>query len=231
MCSLTLALTGLTTGLQMAGQYQQSRAQAAALNAQADAAEQNARIVNRKQEQVAEQYAQQQRKLDDKRRLVLGQQTAEAGAAGVQSGVGSSLDLYMTTMNAWREDSTNLLTNQRIQQNDLLNQQYGYEYEADVSRSQAKAAKQAGNWAMFGSALTFLGNAYSSKLSAKSASTGTAQTPTAPGYEAGALDTTFGGMSGYSRVTQSTPWGIPQKAAKVYDIGFRPKRGFNFGGY
>ena len=76
MCSISLALMGLTTGMQVAGQYQQSRAQAAAYEAQAQAAYQNAKIQNKKGEQQAEQYAQQQRKLDDQRRMVIGQQTA-----------------------------------------------------------------------------------------------------------------------------------------------------------
>ena len=106
MCSLTLALTGLTTGLSMVGQYQQSRAQAAAYEAQAQAAQiqaeaqaeaarqqaeatrlqakyeaqqaeaeyQNARIQNRKGEQTAEQFAEQQRQLDARRRLTIAQQ-------------------------------------------------------------------------------------------------------------------------------------------------------------
>ena len=55
MCSISLALMGVTTGLQMAGQYQQSRAQAAAYEAQAQAAYQNAKIQNKKGEIMAEQ--------------------------------------------------------------------------------------------------------------------------------------------------------------------------------
>lgn len=145
MCSLTLALAGVTTGLQMAGQYQQSRAQAAAYEAQAQSAQyqaeaqaesarlqaesarlqakyeqqqadaeyQNARIQNRKGEQMAEQYAEQQRKLDARRRLAVAQQTAQAGASGITGGLGSSLDIYNASMDAYSQDSLSLLNNQR----------------------------------------------------------------------------------------------------------------------
>jgi len=167
MCSLAIALTAATTGLQMAGQYQQSRAQAAAYEAQsqaaqaqADAAYQNAKIQNKQSEQIAEKYAYEQRKLDNQRKLVLGQQTAAAGASGIAGGVGSSLDLYNATMDAWQQDTNNLLYNQRntiygsmVKEVNLRN--YGNAYSAMASNynSMASAAKQQGNLAMFGTLL------------------------------------------------------------------------------
>ena len=200
MCSLVLALTGLTTGLSMVGQYQQSRAQAAAYEAQAQSAKnqaeaariqaniarqqaetqyQNARIQSRKGEQIAEQYADQQRQLDNKRRLVVAQQRASAGASGIVSGVGSGLDIYNATMDAWENDSLNLLTGQRNatydnyvqevnlrnQGNELVAQGENYDIQgrnldrqAQNYMEQASAAKSAGNLAMFG---TLLGGATS----------------------------------------------------------------------
>jgi len=167
MCSLALALTGLTTGLSMAGQYQQSRAQAAAYEAQsqaaqaqADAAYQNAKIQNKQSEQIAEKYAYEQRKLDNQRKLVLGQQTAAAGASGIAGGVGSSLDLYNATMDAWQQDTGILLGNQRndtytnyVGEVNYRNQGNAYTAQAANYQAQAKAAKQAGNIAMFGTLL------------------------------------------------------------------------------
>ena len=167
MCSLSLALLGVTTGLQMAGTYQQSRAQAAAYEAQAQAAQaqanaayQNARIQNRQSEQLAERYAQQQRKLDNQRKLVVGQQMAAAGASGIVGGVGSSLDLYNATMDAWQQDSYNLLNNQRndiftnyVNEVNLRNQGNAYVAQAANYREQASAAKTAGNIGMFGTLL------------------------------------------------------------------------------
>ena len=219
MCSLTLALTGLTTGLSMASQYQQSRAQAAALEAQsqaaqaqADAAYQNAKIQNKKSEQMAEQYAQEQRRLDNQRRLVVGQQNAQAGASGIAGGVGSSLDIYNASMAAWNEDSINLLNNQRntiydnyVGEVNLRNQGNEYMAQSANYKAQASAAKDAGTWGMIG---TFLGGA-SSMIGmkgfgggSKSASTATAQTPTAAPYQANALDAAMSGISGFTPTTR-----------------------------
>ena len=158
MCSLTLALTGLTTGLQVAGQYQQSRAQAAAYEAQAQAAYQNAKIQNKKGEIMAEQYAQQQRDLDARRRLVTGQQTAAAGASGISSTVGSPLDVYTASMEGWGQDTVNLLNNQRNDEWSNYVQEVNYRNQGNAARANAKAAKQAGNIAI---ASTLLGTAAS----------------------------------------------------------------------
>lgn len=234
MCSLTLALTGLTTGLQMAGQYQQSRAQAAAYNAQAEVAEQNARIQNRKGEQIAEQYAQQQRQMDAKRRLAIGQQVAAAGSSGIAAGIGSSLDILTATQNAWEEDSLNLLTNQRNATYDNYVTEVNQRNQAAAARAQADAAKSAGNMAMFG---TLLGGAASmygmAKSSAKQAKTkaanSVAQTPTAAPYQSVAIDNTFAGNAFHTNSTVSTAWGTHLVAPKTYDLGWKPK--FTFGGY
>ena len=233
MCSVALALAGISTGLQMAGQYQQSRAEAAAANAQADAARANANIQAKKGEQIAAQYAQQQSRLNDKRRLVAGQQRAAAGAAGLQGGVGSSLDLLMATDSAYNTDSINLLNNQRNDIFDSNNAIHNYEAQEKNSRQQAKAAIRSGNLAMAGTALTFLGQAYSGgmfKGAGGSAASGTAQTPTTAGYGAIASDTAYGGMSGYAAKTAATPWGTMLKAPKTYDIGYKPKYSFSYWG-
>ena len=174
MCSLTLALTGLTTGLSMVGQYQQSRAQAAAYEAQAQAAQiqaeaqaeaarqqaeakyeaqqaeaeyQNARVQNRKGEQTAEQFAEQQRQLDARRRLTIAQQNAAAGAAGISGGLGSSLDIYNASMDAWEQDSLSLLNNQRntlydnyVQEVNIRNQ--GNALTAQSANTKNQAAMQ-----------------------------------------------------------------------------------------
>lgn len=211
MCSVAIALTAMTTGLQMAGQYQSSRAEAAAANAQADAAYQNAKIQNRKGEQIAEQYAQQQREADAKRKLVLGQQRAEASASGLSGGVGSSLDMYMATMNAWNEDSQNLLTNQRYAMFDNNTATKNYIAQGDAYRAQAKAAKQAGNIAMAGTLLSGAASLYGMKgaggSSGSTTSTATAQTPNAAGWRATGLDSAFSGVQGYTPLTTGSVQG------------------------
>ena len=168
MCSVALALAGISTGLQMAGQYQQSRAQAAAYEAQAQAAYQNAKIQNRKTEQVAEQYAQQQRKLDDQRRLVAGQQAAQAGASGIAGNVGSALDVYGASMQAWNEDSINLLNNQRNDTWSGYVNEVNYRNQGNVAKANAKATKQAGNIAMASTLLGAAASMYGAKGSGSS---------------------------------------------------------------
>ena len=153
MCSISLALMGLTTGMQVAGQYQQSRAQAAAYTAQAEAAEQNARIQNRKGEQIAENAAQEQRKLDNRMRLVAGQQNAQAGASGLVGGMGSALDVYNASMEAWQEDTQNALWNQRNNTYNNYVQEVNFRNQGNAYRAQASAAKSAGNMAIAGTLL------------------------------------------------------------------------------
>lgn len=223
MCSISMALMGLTTGLQVAGQYQQSRAQAAAYTAQAEAAEQNARIQNRKGEQIAENAAQEQRKLDNRMRLIAGQQNAQAGASGLVGGMGSALDVYNASMQAWSEDSTNLLNNQRNTIYDNYVQEVNFRNQGNSYRAQASAAKSAGNMAIAG---TLLGAASSmigmggGGSASSSTSTSTVNTPTAAGWQARGMDAAFGGMSGYSNVSTGAVQGLTQAfgpAVKAYN--------------
>lgn len=170
MCSLTLALTGLTTGLQMAGQYQQSRAQAAAYEAQAQAARDNAKIQNRQSEQIAENAIQEQRKLDARMRLIAGQNAAQAGASGIMSNVGSPLDIYNASMEAWGEDTQNALWNQRNNTYNSYVREVNFRNQANSYDAQAKAAKQAGNMAMFGTLLGGAASMYGMKSGSSSGS-------------------------------------------------------------
>ncbi len=149
MCGISAALMGLTA-LSGYSQYRtqqaQYKAQAATYDAQAQAAEQNARIADRQREQVADNYAVKQKQLDDRRRLVLGQQAASAGASGL-TGTGSVLDSAASSIGQYRTDSMNLLTDQRndsltawANQVNYINQGRQARAAAANTRSQAKAA-------------------------------------------------------------------------------------------
>ena len=170
MCSLALALTGLSTGLSAVGQYQQGKAQAAAYEAQAEAAYQNAKIQNKKSELMADQYAQKQRELDDRRRLVTGQQIAAAGASGISSNVGSPLDVYTASMDAWGQDTVNLLTNQRNDQWSNYVNEVNYRNQGNAAMSNAKAAKQAGTIGAIGTLLGGAASMYGMKGGSSAAS-------------------------------------------------------------
>lgn len=79
-----IALTAIQGINQYNQQKQQYNAQAAMYNTQAKLAENNARISQKKQEQIAEQYAAQQSKLNARMKLAAGQTAAQAGASGLQ---------------------------------------------------------------------------------------------------------------------------------------------------
>ena len=233
MCTVALALAGLSTGLQAYGQYQQGKTQAAAAQAQADAAFQNAKIQNRQSQQIAENAAVEQRRLDNRMRLVAGQQTAQAGASGIMSNVGSPLDVYTSSMEAWGEDTTNALWNQRNNTYNSYVREVNYRNQGNAYQAQAKAAKQAGTLNAIGTIvqgaaiMAGMGAGGGTKTLAGEASSapGVVNTPTAAGWKATAMDTAFGGMNGYTPQTM----GIIQGQYGTYGplVKTRTTLGFN----
>lgn len=122
-------------------------------NAQATAAENNAKISQRKQEQIAEQYANQQRKLNNRMRLAAGQTAAQAGASGLQLS-GSPLDLLSSSYQAWHDDSNTLLSNQR---NDVWSErlnEINYTNQANAYRASAANIRSQKNNALWGTLLS-----------------------------------------------------------------------------
>ena len=139
---MMMGLTALQGVSQIAATYQQAKAQQAYYDAQAQAAEQNADIQAKKGEQIAEQYAYEQQKLNDRRRLVAGQQAAAFGAAGISGDMGTALDLSDSSFRAYRKDSNQLLSNQR---NDQWSNYLGvvnYKNQANAARASAYNVKQ-----------------------------------------------------------------------------------------
>lgn len=131
MCSVVAGLTALAGYTQYRGQQESANAQAAAYNAQAQTAEQNAKIEGRKQEQIADNYARQSQQLEQRQRIIAGQQRAQAGAAGLNM-AGSPLDILSAGYDAYTQDQQTLLSNQRndnynsrVMQNNYLNQAAG----------------------------------------------------------------------------------------------------------
>ena len=238
MCSLTAAMIGLTvgqTGLQMAAQHQQTKAAVQTAEAQAAAAEQNAKIQSRQGELIAEQYAQKQQDLDNRRKLIQGAQRAEAGAAGLAGGEGSLMDSQIATTNAYLKDSVNLLGNLREAEynNDLKENKY--KDDAKYYRYQAAAAKQAGRMAQWGTLLSGAASIYGLRAAqgassaAKSTSAGIASTPATrvAGISDISNDTILksidntGSFSLPLKTVQK--WGGTYKAPQMFDIGYTPK--------
>ena len=152
MCGIAGVMMGLSalSGYNQMQQQQASyEAQAKAYEAQAQAAQQNQKIAEVQRSQVADNYAEKQKSMDARRRLALGQQAAEAGASGLM-GTGSVLDAGAATQEAWKQDSMNLLQNQRndamsawINQANYINQERQATAAASNTRAQAKKAKLA----------------------------------------------------------------------------------------
>ena len=146
MCSIMAGITGLL-GYANYPQQQEAAANAAAMyRAQADAAEQNAKIESRKQEQIADNYAQQARDLRSRRRLAEGAQRAQMGAAGLGFS-GSALDILSSGYEAYQDDQLSLLNNQRndnyssrIAQTNWINQANSQRAAASNVEAQAKNA-------------------------------------------------------------------------------------------
>lgn len=165
MCSVSAAMIGLTAfqGInQMEAQRQQTKAQVAYYNAQADAANQNARIADQQRAQIADQYLQKQQQLDDRRKLIRGSNLAEAGASGLTSD-GSVLDMNASGYDAWKNSSMNLLGNERNDTKSAYIKQVNYENQANAARASAYNARQQGRSAMFGTLLSTAANIYGIK--------------------------------------------------------------------
>ena len=162
MCSVSAALIGLTAAqgiTSMASAHQQAKAQSAYYNSQAEAAEQNARIADKQREQISEKYLQKQQQLDARRRLVIGQHAAEAGASGLTSS-GSVQDMDAATLDEWRNSSMNLLGNQRNDTKSAYINQVNYINQANNARAAAYNARQQGKQAMFGTILSTAASIY-----------------------------------------------------------------------
>lgn len=151
------ALIGLQTGLSMYGQHQEAKQQQAMYQAQAQAAQQNAAIISKQREQQAEAYAQKQSKLNDKLKIARGQALAAAGASGLTAD-GSVLDAIGSMEDEHKQDSMNLLQNQRNDSWGAYVNEVNARNQANAYSAAAANAKAAGRRKMLG---TLIGGAAS----------------------------------------------------------------------
>ena len=144
------------------GQHQQTKAQTAMYNAQAQAAEANARISDRKQQDIANQALQERDKMDNKMRLIAGQNTAEAGATGLSMS-GSPLQLMASSYDEYNKDINNWETSKNNSiYNEYLNG-VNYRNEANSARAAAANAKTQGRLQMLGTILSGASSIYGMK--------------------------------------------------------------------
>lgn len=206
MCN-PIALTAASMVGTLFTQHQQGKAQAAIYNQQARVAEANARISDRKQEQIADQALQERDKMSDKMRLIQGQNTAETGASGLMM-AGTPLQLMASSYDEYNKDIQNWETNKNNSiYNEYLNGM-NYRNEASTARAAASNAKKQTRMAMLGTILSGASSIYGLKgqYASKSAGVGNNYyTPASDALEAA-------GMPKIKFVTKGTirnnRWGI-----------------------
>ena len=172
MCN-PIALTAASMVGTLFTQHQQGKAQAAMYNQQARVAEANARISDRKQEQIADQALQERDKMSDKMRLIQGQNTAETGASGLMM-AGTPLQLMASSYDEYNKDILNWETNKNNSiYNEYLNGM-NYRNEASTARAAASNAKKQTRMAMLGTILSGASSIYGLKgqYASKSAGVG-----------------------------------------------------------
>lgn len=206
MCN-PIALTAASMVGTLFTQHQQGKAQAAMYNQQARVAEANARISDRKQEQIADQALQERDKMSDKMQLIQGQNTAETGASGLTMS-GTPLQLMASSYDEYNKDIQNWETNKNNSiYNEYLNGM-NYRNEASTARAAASNAKKQTRMAMLGTILSGASSIYGLKgqYASKSAGVGNNYyTPASDALEAA-------GMPKMKFVTKGTirnnRWGI-----------------------
>lgn len=161
MCN-PIALTAASMVGTLFTQHQQGKAQAAMYNQQARVAEANARISDRKQEQIADQALQERDKMSDKMRLIQGQNTAETGASGLMM-AGTPLQLMASSYDEYNKDIQNWENNKNNSiYNEYLNGM-NYRNEASTARAAASNAKKQTRMAMLGTILSGASSIYGLK--------------------------------------------------------------------
>lgn len=161
MCNPIALMAGQMVA-QLWGQHQQGKAQAAMYNQQARVAEANARISDRKQEQIADQALQERDKMSDKMRLIQGQNVAEAGASGLTMS-GTPLQLMASSYDEYNKDIQNWESNKNNSiYNEYLNGM-NYRNEQSTARAAASNAKKQTRMAMLGTILSGASSIYGLK--------------------------------------------------------------------
>ena len=188
MCN-PIALTAASMVGTLFTQHQQGRAQAAMYNQQARVAEANARISDRKQEQIADQALQERDKMSDKMRLIQGQNVAETGASGLTMS-GTPLQLMASSYDEYNKDIQNWETNKNNSiYNEYLNGM-NYRNEASTARAAASNAKSQARMAMLGTILSGASSIYGLKGQYASKNVGSGNnyyTPTSDALEAAGM--------------------------------------------
>lgn len=143
MCTVMAGIAALGGLMQYRAARQQAKAESAYYSAMAEQNATNAKIAEQQRSQISDRYLQQQKQLDDKRRLIIAQHAADAGASGLTNS-GSVLDADSAAYDQWKNSSMNLLWNQRVDTHDAWVNQANYLNQASASRAAASNARSQG---------------------------------------------------------------------------------------
>lgn len=160
MCDLMTVLTIGSTLMGAAGQIQQGQAANAAAQYNAQVAEMNATLSDRRAKDAIERGAQEEQRKRHEVAKIKGQQIAGMAANGVDLTFGSPLDTIVDTAILGELDALTIRQNTYREEYDHrvdgMNQRAG----ATLQRAQGKAAQTAGYLGAAGTVLTGAGKAY-----------------------------------------------------------------------
>lgn len=143
MCTVMAGIAALGGLMQYRAARQQAKAESAYYSAMVEQNATNAKIAEQQRSQISDRYLQQQKQLDDKRRLIIAQHAADAGASGLTNS-GSVLDADSAAYDQWKNSSMNLLWNQRVDAHDAWVNQANYMNQASANRASASNARSQG---------------------------------------------------------------------------------------
>lgn len=154
MCISTAILTGLGTAFGAVSSIQQGKAQSAMYQAQANTADQNAKISEKQAEISAQNGADEEQRVRNRTAAIAGSQKAAFSASGLDTAQGSPLDVLTDTNTQGNLDALSTRTNAANQTWGYQAEQNNYNNQAGAMRSAASNASQAGTIGAFTSLLT-----------------------------------------------------------------------------
>jgi hypothetical protein len=143
------ALTAVGTVVSMAAANQQSKAQAAVYNSQAEANEQNAKIAQQQAKDAIQRGQVEEDQQRQKAARIKAQQQAQFAASGVDSTSGSALDVLTDTMYLSELDAANIRYNAGQEAFGHNQQANNYLFQARSDRAAASNTRKAGRMQMF----------------------------------------------------------------------------------
>lgn len=154
MCDLVTGLMIAGTAIGAYGQVQAGNAAAAAANYQAQVATMNAGFAEKRAADALTRGKEEEERVRREGGQLMGQQTAQMAAAGLDLGFGSPLDVLIDTSTGIELDALRTRRNAALEAEDFDRQAWNYKADAGMSRAEGKNAKQAGRIGAVGTLLS-----------------------------------------------------------------------------